>query len=215
MNRRLVLKQLAAFAALSYVGTAALAQRAGGPAFQTLGSRIPTEAPGKVEVIEFFHYGCPHCRDFDPLIEHWVKSLPKDVAFRRVPAIWGNAQLRELARLYYTIERTGAIDKLHSSVFPAFQEQKRPLNTEEGVRSWVEKSGVDAKAFMDTYKSFGLNALVQRAEQLAAAYKIQGVPTMAVGGRYITSASISGSHENTLKVVDELIVKARGELGRS
>ena len=132
-----------------------------------------------------------------------------------MPAIWGNAQLRELARLYYTIERTGAIATLHSAVFPAFQEQKRPLTTEEGVRSWVEKAGVDAKAFMDTYKSFGLQASVQRAEQLAAAYKVQGVPTMAVGGRYITSASISGSHENTLKVVDELIVKARGELGRS
>lgn len=211
MNRRLALKQLAAFAALSSLGATAYAQRAGGPAFETLPTRISPEVAGKIEVIEFFHYGCPHCRDFDPLIEHWLKSLPKDVSFRRVPAIWGNAQLRELARLYYTIERAGLIDTLHAAVFPAMQDRKMPLHTEAGVRDWIGGFQVDAKAFMDTYKSFGLQAQVQRAEQVAGAYKVKGVPTMAVGGRYTTSASLSGSHENTLKVVDELIAKVRSE----
>lgn len=209
MNRRLMLKQVGALAALSAVAPTVLAQQS---QFVTLPSKLEGDSPDKIEVIEFFHYGCPHCKDFDPLLNTWLKSVPEDVAFRRVPAIWGNAQLRELARLYYTIETTDHIETLHEAVFPAVQTQRRPLHTEEGVRAWVAGfSGVDASAFMDTYKSFGLKAMLQRADQLARAYRVQGVPTMAVGGRYVTSASMTGSHVNALKMVDELIVKARSE----
>jgi thiol:disulfide interchange protein DsbA len=210
MNRRLMLKGLAAVAALSATGPVAFAQQR--ELYQTLPNRVASETPGKVEVIEFFHYGCPHCRDFHPLLKHWLTSLPDDVAFRAVPAIWGNEQLRGLARLYYAAERTGNLDKLEASIFAAVQDERRPIHTEAGVRDWIGRFDLDAKAFMDTYNSFAMQALVQRADQVARAYRVQGVPTMAVGGRYYTSASITGSHENTLKVVDELIVKARAEL---
>lgn len=215
MNRRLMLKHLAAAAALSVAGPAAIAQRRSPEPFQILPNRIPPETAGKIEVIEFFHYGCPHCRDFYPLIKHWLKSLPEDVGFRGVPAIWGNEQLRGLARLYYAAERTGTLDKLEEGIFVAVQDDKRPIHTEAGVRDWLGRFDVDAKAFMDTYNSFALQAMVQRADQIARAYRVQGVPTMAVGGRYMTSASMTGSHENTLKVVDELIVRVRAEDGRS
>ncbi len=210
MNRRLMLKHLAAAAALSAVGSTAFAQRRS-EMYQTLPNRIPAETPGKIEVIEFFHYGCPHCRNFYPLMKHWLKSLPEDVAFRAVPAIWGNEQLRGLARLYYAAERTGTLDQLEEAIFAAVQDEKRPIHTEAGVRDWIGRFDLDAKGFMDTYNSFALGAMVQRADQVARAYRVQGVPTVAVGGRYLTSASMTGSHENTLKVVDELIQRVREE----
>lgn len=206
MNRRIALKQLSALAALSAAGPMAYAQR---QPYQPVEPAVASEAPGKVEVIEFFHYGCPHCRDFDPLLEHWIKKLPKDVAFRRVPAIWGNEQLLGLARLHYAMELTGVVDQLHPAVFPAVQDRKQPLHTEEGVRAWLGGFQVDAKAFMANYKSFGMSALLKRAEQTAMSYKVRGVPTMAVGGRFTTSASLTGGHEKTLQVVDELITKVR------
>jgi thiol:disulfide interchange protein DsbA len=209
MNRRTALQQLGAIALLAGPAGTVLAQ--GSARFQTLDPAVATSSPGKVEVLEFFHYGCPHCRDFDPLLEQWKKNLPADVVFVRVPAIWGNAQLRGLAQLYYAIEASGQVDALHGAVFGAVQSDKLPLFSEDGVRDWVSKRGVDAKAFMDVYKSFGVQSMVQRADQVARSYKIQGVPTMAVGGRYLTSASMTGSHPAALKMVDELIVRARGE----
>lgn len=215
MNRRSMLKHLgglAVVAALVPVAPVVLAQQAGA-GFQSLPSKIKGDDPQKIELIEFFHYGCPHCRNFDPLLHTWLKTLPEDVSFRRVPAVWGNPQLRELARLYYTLETLGEVDRLNESVFVAVQEKKLPLHTEKGVRDWVAAQGLDEKVFMDTYKSFGLNAQLQRAEQLGKTYQVNGVPTMAVGGRYLTSASMTGSHEGTLKMVDELIIKSRAELG--
>ncbi|HRP96340.1 MAG TPA: thiol:disulfide interchange protein DsbA/DsbL [Rhodocyclaceae bacterium] len=212
MNRRLMLKGLAVLAALSATAPTVLAQQGGGELYNILPNRVASETSGKVEVIEFFHYGCPHCRDFHPLMKEWLKRLPEDVEFRAVPAIWGNAQLRGLARLYYAAERSGHLASLEDAIFAAVQDERLPIHTEEGVRDWIGRFDLDAKAFMDTYNSFAMQAMVQRADQVARAYRVQGVPTMAVGGRYVTSASITGSHENTLKVVDELIVKARAEL---
>lgn len=211
MNRRHALQQLGALALLAGPVGQVFAQQASGPGFQTLDPAVPTAAKGKIEVIEFFHYGCPHCRDFDPLLEQWKKRLPADVSFVRVPAIWGNAQLQALARLYYTFEVTGQVEALHGKVFAALQDNKEPLHTEDGVRAWVGKQGVDAKSFMEAYKSFGVQSQVQRADQLARTYKVQGVPMMAIDGRFATSASMTGSHENTLKQVDQLLARVRSE----
>lgn len=218
MNRRSMLMQLGALGVLAASGSRVLAQT--GEAFKTLPGKITGDTPDKIELIEFFHYGCPHCRDFDPLLHVWLKNLPGDVSFRRVPAIWGNPQLRELARLYYTLETLGEVDRLNAAVFAAVQDKKLPLHTEQGVRDWAAAQGLDVAVFMNTYNSFGINTQVKgadhklkRADELAKAYDIKGVPTMAVGGRYLTSASMTGSHEATLKMVDELIVKARAELG--
>jgi len=209
MQRRQVLKQLAALAGLALVGESVLAQ--GAQPFMVLSTPQPTEVKGKVEVIEFFHYGCPHCREFDPLLEDWLKNLPADVTFRRVPAIWGNPQLQGLARFYYAEEATGELAKLHPKVFAAVQDAKAPLATEAGALEWVASQGVDAKKFAEAYKSFGVATKVQRADQLARTYQIQGVPTLAIAGKYITSASLTGSHPNTLKMAEQLIARARKE----
>jgi protein dithiol oxidoreductase (disulfide-forming) len=213
MQRRQVLKQLAALGGLALVGESILAQE--GQPFLVLSPAQPTDVKGKVEVIEFFHYGCPHCRDFDPLLDQWLKAQPGDVVFRRVPAIWGNPQLQGLARFYYAEEASGDLAKLHSKVFGAVQDDKVPLNTEAGALEWVARQGVDAKKFTEAYKSFGVASKVQRADQLAKDYKIQGVPTLAIDGKYLTSASMAGGHPNALKMADQLIARARKEQGRA
>ncbi|MCB1907249.1 MAG: thiol:disulfide interchange protein DsbA/DsbL [Rhodocyclaceae bacterium] len=210
MDRRQALKNVAVLAGLAATGGRAFAQ---GRSYNTLDPAQPTEDASRIEIIEFFHYGCPHCRDFDPLLEAWLVNLPGDVTFKRVPAIWGNAKLKQLARLYYSAEATGDLHTLHGEVFAAFQTSKIPLDTEPGVRDWVAGKGLDADKFMAAYKSFGIQSKLARAEQLARNFRVQGVPTMAVDGKYTTSASLTGSHENTLKVIDELIAKVRAERG--
>lgn len=207
MERRDVLKQLAALAGLSAVGAPAFAQSA--TQYEPVNPPQPTSDPARIEVLEFFHYGCPHCRDFDPLVQDWVKKLPADVAFSHVPAIWGNANLRALAQFYYAMETAGIAHDLHPKVFKVFQDDKVPLMTEEGAIQWVTDNGFDGKKFADAYKSFGVRGKVQRADQLARNYRIRGVPTLAIGGQFLTSASMAGSHESALTVADQLIERIR------
>lgn len=206
MNRRDALK----LAGLALALPAATVAQANEP-FQVIEPAQKADDPSKIEVLEFFHYGCPHCRDFHPLIAAWKKKLPADVAFRAVPAVWNNAQLGGLARLYYTAEITGDLGALEPAIFAAVQDDKRPLFNEQQVGEWIAGKVADPAKFIETYKSFGVGSLVQRADQLARAMKIQGVPAMVIGGRYMTSASLTGSHENTLAVADDLIARTRKE----
>lgn len=206
MKRRDALK----LAGLALILPAASVARANEP-FQIIEPAQKADDPSKIEVLEFFHYGCPHCRDFHPLITEWKKKLPADVAFRAVPAVWNNAQLGGLARLYYAAEITGNLAALEPAIFAAVQDDKRPLFEEAQVSEWVTGKVSDVAKFVETYKSFGVGSMVQRADQLARAMKIQGVPSMVIGGRYMTSASLSGSHENTLKTADDLIARVRKE----
>lgn len=215
MNRRHALQQLGALMLLAAPSAHVLAQAGAGAQFEVLDPPVSTSSKGKIEVVEFFHYGCPHCRAFDPLLEQWKKKLAADVALVRIPAIWGNPQLRGLAQLYYALQVTGQVDKVHEHIFAAVQDDKVPLHTEDGVRAWVEKQGLDVKAVMDAYKSFGVQSLVKQADAAARSYKVRGVPMMAVDGRYTTSSSLTGSHEATLKEVDQLLAKVRSEPRRS
>lgn len=211
MQRRDVLKQLSALAALGVVGTPVWAQGGG---FELVSPPQPTDVKGKVEVLEFFHYGCPHCKAFDPLLELWVKKLPADVVFRRVPATWGNPQLIGLAKLHLVLDAIGELPRLHAQVFDAVQNDKLPLQGEAAALEWAVKKGVDAKKFTDAYRSFNVSVQLKRIEEVGRSYKIQGVPTLAVDGKYFTSGTIAGTHEAALKAADQLIVKARGEQGR-
>lgn len=211
MNRRELMKQLAVLGALA---TPVAGTWAAGEAFQALNPPQATDDPSRIEVVEFFHYGCPHCRDFDPLLEAWIAKLPKDVAFRRIPAIWNNEQLRGLARFYYAAEISGDLHALHSKAFVALQDERVPLVTEAGVSDWIQGKVADPKKFMDAYRSFGVNSLLQRADQRARGMKIQGVPALVIDGKYTTSASMAGSHEAALTTADELIARVRKERGK-
>lgn len=212
MQRRLVLKQMAALGGLALVGSRALAQ---GAPYTALSTPQPTEVKGKVEVIEFFSYGCSHCHDFDPLLGRWVKGLPQDVNFLRVPITFNRAEWTTYARVYYALEALGELDRLHLEVFKALHDSRIPLHEERALLDWAASKGVDARKMADTLKSFGVQSRLQRAVQVAAAYKVNGVPLMAVDGKWLVSASSAQGFEGMLKVAGELIVKARKEQGRS
>src|SRR5687767_4564300 len=130
--------------------------------YQVLSPSQPTEGGGKVEVIEFFWYGCPHCYTLEPHIEAWVKTLPPDVEFRRVPAVfsqrWGHD-----AAIYYTLEALGLVEKLHRPLFDAIHKNNLRTDSEPALSEWLQKQGVDPKKFMDTLKSFGVQSKTRRA----------------------------------------------------
>ncbi|MCX8086845.1 MAG: thiol:disulfide interchange protein DsbA/DsbL [Rhodocyclaceae bacterium] len=170
----------------------------------------PTEVPGKVEVIEFFWYGCPHCADFEPLLKQWLKQLPPDVHFRKVPAVF-NPTWGEGARLYYTLEALGLLDKLNDAVFEAMTKQRIRLDNEKVLAEWIAKQGVDAKKFMEMYKSFAIDGKVRRAAEMTQEYGFGGVPVLIVGGKYMPAPGLSSFGE-MLKVVEGLIAKNRAEL---
>ncbi|MBX3599491.1 MAG: thiol:disulfide interchange protein DsbA/DsbL [Rubrivivax sp.] len=177
-----------------------------------LGTPAPVSLPSpekKVEVVEFFWYGCPHCYAFEPLLESWAKRLPPDVAFRQVP-VGFMAPHQTHQKLYYALEDIGALPTLHRRVFNALHQERRRLGSEKEITEFVAANGVDAAKFGAAFKSFSVATKANRAKQLTDAYKIDGVPAMGIHGRFYTSASLSGSHERALAVADFLIQRARG-----
>jgi len=168
----------------------------------------PVATPGKVEVIEFFSYHCVHCFHLEPVLAPWAKNLPANVSFRRDQIVWG-AQMEPLARLFATFNATKTLDKLHAPALKAMVEQKINLADEAALGKWLAtQPGVNVTAFMQTYKSFGINAQVGRASKMTRDYAIQGTPTIVVAGKYATMAA---EPARLLQVVDELIIKARGK----
>lgn len=171
----------------------------------------PSDAPGKIEVLEFFSYGCPHCRDFHPIIEEWSKSLPDDVALRAVPVTFGRGPWKNLARLHFTLDYMGELARLNRPLFDALHVERKRLFTDEAILDWVADQGVDREAFATAFDSFGVHTRLARAEQLAAAYQINAVPTLAVGGRYVVVGAAAQTYDDLLAIADGLIAKARSE----
>jgi protein dithiol oxidoreductase (disulfide-forming) len=168
----------------------------------------PTDEPGKIEVLEFFSYGCPHCAEFHPKLSAWVAKLPADVVVKRVPVSFGRAAWANIAKLYYALEVTGDLARLDGEVFKAVHEERANLFDEKTLNEWVAKKGVDPKKFADAYGSFGVMSKVKRADQMTQTYKIQGVPTLAVEGKYLVGGR---DFTEALSIADQLIAKARSE----
>ncbi len=168
----------------------------------------PSDDPAKIEVLEFFSYGCPHCSDFHPLISAWSAKLPTDVVFKRVPITFGRAAWANIAKLYYTLETTGDLAKLDGDVFKAIHGDRINMFDEKTLTDWVVKKGVDPKKFADTFNSFGVMSKVKRGDQLAQAYRIQGVPAIAVDGKYLVGGK---DFTEQLAISDKMIAKARSE----
>lgn len=174
--------------------------------------------PGKVEVIEFFFYRCPHCFVLDPLVETWKKTLPPDVAFRRVP-IGTAAQLKILTRMYYALESMGQTEATHTAIFNAIHRDRLALDDEKSIVEFLGKIGQDTAKFKQAFNSFSMQSKVQQANALSSAYKVEGVPALAVAGRYVTSPSQAGAPgqaeivqgQQALAVVDYLIKLARAK----
>lgn len=163
---------------------------------------------GKIDVAEFFWYECPHCNQFEPLLEPWTKKLPPDAAFRRVP-VGFTARHQVAQKVYYALEEIGALEAAHRKVFTAIHGQGQRLTSEADALAIVGAAGVDKAKFAEAYKSFGVNTKSAKARALSEAYKVDGVPMLGIHGRYFTSASIAGNHERALMVADYLIGLAR------
>lgn len=208
--RKLVYAMLAVLAAgIFSAAPAGAAAPVEGKQYARLQMPQPTEQNGKVEVIEFFWYGCPHCADLEPTLKPWVKKLPADVTFRKVPAILGNSWAPG-ARLFYTLEAMGQLDRLNDAVFNAMVRQKINLNDENTLLDWVAKQGVDRQKFADMYKSFSIEGKVRRAAEMTQEYGFGGVPVLIVGGKYMPNPV--GSLQDMLRVVDGLIEMNRAEI---
>ena len=168
----------------------------------------PTDDAAKIEVVEFFSYGCPHCADFNPMVSAWAAKLPADVVFKKVPITFGRGAWESIARLYYTLEITGDLARLEADVFKAIHSDKVNLFEQGALTEWVTKKGVDPKKFTDTFKSFGVMSKVKRGDQMAQAYKIQGVPALAIDGKFMVGGK---DFNEQLMIADSLIAKARNE----
>lgn len=207
--KRFTRRDFVATAALAGVAVGAGAQQGTGEGFEfkSVKPPAPTDAPaGKVEVIEFFWYGCPHCNALEPLLVEWAKRLPADVAFRKVHVPW---QVQAHQQLFFTLDTMGKAHELDAKVFNAIHVERNKLDQPDAMADFVAKQGVDRKQFLDTYNSFGVKTKMQRATQLAAAYKIDGVPTFGVAGKWITAPSMVGSNGAALKMVEQLVERAR------
>jgi thiol:disulfide interchange protein DsbA len=162
----------------------------------------PTE-PGKVEVLEFFAYSCPHCAVLEPLVTEWKKTLPSKVAFSSVPVAFNQA-MKPFQYFYYSLEAVGRLD-LHPMFFAAIHQEKKRLFTQDAMIDWAVEQGVNRAQFTAAMNSFGVKSKATRADQLAKGYAIQGTPSIAVDGRYVTSPSEAGGYQETLDVAAELI----------
>jgi thiol:disulfide interchange protein DsbA len=202
-----ILAALGLFAAVD-AGAAELKE---GLDFRTINPPL-TADKNKIEVTEFFWYGCPHCFDFEPALAAWVKKLPADISFRRVPAIFPNNKWMPGARLYYTLEAMNQLEKMHSGVFSAIHVERLRLEDEKIMSEWVAKMGVDPKRFSETWSSFGVQTRVQQARDLTTAAGLTGVPAVMVHGRYL--ALTPGDYDQLLANIDQLIARVRAEAGR-
>jgi thiol:disulfide interchange protein DsbA len=163
---------------------------------------------GKIEVIEFFWYSCPHCNAFEPTLAQWIKNAAKDVMVRRIPVAF-NDSFAPQQRLFFTLEALNLLDTLHAKVFQAVHVDKQPLNTDASIQAWAEKQGVDKTKFAETYKSFGMASKLRRAVQLQNDFKVEGVPALGIAGRFYTDGSMAGSMERALQVTEALLAQVR------
>lgn len=192
--------------------------QAAGPGYVTLSDPQPTESGKKVEVTEFFWYNCSHCNAFDPVLHEWVKKQGDAISFKRVPVSFRPDFIPQ-QKMYYALEAMGQLESMHSKIFDAIHKNRQKIDTDAAILDFVSKNGVDKVKFQDAYNSFSVQAKVSRAAKLQAAYKVDGVPLVAIDGRYLTSPGKAmdalgnvSEHElmlGTMKIMDTLVAKSK------
>ena len=200
-------------AGLCLLALPAQAQLVAGRDYSVIEPAQPTDDPGRIEVVEFFSYACPHCSDLHPHITRWAAKLPADVAFHRVPVGFNQPYYQLMARLYYALEAIGELQKLDNSVFNALHEKGLKLVDEKSLSEWVAAQGVDAKKFHDAFNAFGVVSKAKRGDQLAQAARITGVPSLVVDGRYLVTGKEIKTLPDLLALADKVIDKRRNEIG--
>ncbi len=180
-----------------------------GADYKVLARPVATEAPaGRLEVIEFFWYSCPHCNNFEPMLDAWARALPADVVLRKVPVGFRPDFLPQ-QRLFYTLEAMDLLPRLHAKVYQAIHMERQPVTRDDSILAWIEKQDVDRARFQETYASPYVSSKVRQALQLQEAYGVEGVPSMGIAGRWYTDGSMAGSMPRVLQVTDFLLAQAR------
>lgn len=205
--RKLVISAVLAAASLFGLPAVAADYQAG-KEYEVLSSPVPVAEPGKIEVVELFWYGCPHCYQFEPVINPWVEKLPADVAFRRIPAMFGGIWNTH-GQLFLALESMGVETQVHDAVFAAYHQERKKLATPEEMAEFLAGQGVDKDAFLKAYNSFGVESRVEQAKKLGMAYQISGVPVLIVNGKYRFDLGSAGGPQGALDVADFLIEKER------
>ncbi|HCN64683.1 MAG TPA: thiol:disulfide interchange protein [Pseudomonas sp.] len=179
-----------------------------GKTYVELANPVPVAEPGKIEVVELFWYGCPHCYAFEPTINPWADKLPADVHFVRIPAMFGGPWDAH-GQLFLTLEAMGVEHKVHAAIFNAIQKEGKRLTDKNDMADFVATQGVDKEKFLQTFDSFAIKGQIVKAKELAKKYEVSGVPTLIVNGKYRFDLGTAGGPEQALNVADQLIAKER------
>lgn len=171
----------------------------------------PTQSEHKIEVVEVFWYGCLHCYNFEPYLNRWLETKSEDIDFRRMPGIFNKSWIPH-AKTYFTAKKMGVLEQIHEPLFHALHTQKRRINNDDALYDFVTKLGVDGGEFSKIYSSNATETNIKEALVMGKRYRVTGVPSVVVNGKYLTSASLAGSFENMLKVVDKLVDRERKAL---
>lgn len=207
LKRVLLTLSLAVFAPLLACAQESTSFEAG-KHYDVISPAIRTASPGKIEVAEFFWYGCSHCYSFEPVIGQWKKTIAEDVSFRQIPAMWGGAM--ELhARAFYAAQALGVEEKMSPVIFQAMNVDRKPLRSEAEIAQLFAQNGVSEEDFIKAYKSFGVDSQVRQANATARGARITGTPCIMVNGKYLITARKAGSTANMLKVADYLVEQER------
>ena len=211
-RRQFSLAAATAATSLAWGANTAFAQQAApkeGKDYVKLSKPATTEAPaGKVEVIEFFWYSCPHCNAFEPAFAAWKQKAPAHVVVRRVPVAF-NASFVPQQKLYFTLQAMDNFDAMHVKVFHAIHVERNKLATDDAIFEWVGKQGANVAKFKEIYNSFNVASQVRKATQVQQAYDVEGVPSMGVAGRYYVDGTMAGSTDNMLRLVEQLAAQVR------
>ncbi|RMF16227.1 MAG: thiol:disulfide interchange protein DsbA/DsbL [Gammaproteobacteria bacterium] len=182
-----------------------------GKHYQVLPAAVPTQDPTKVEVVELFWYGCPHCYRFDPLVHAWKKKLPEYAYFRAMPMAF-NAQWALHAQTFYALQAIGWEEKVHQAVFDALARDHKPLLSEEAITDFLVQQGVPGEAFSKAFRSFAVKGKLNQSRKAATDYRVDGVPALVVNGKYVITASGAGDFLTMLRIADYLVEKEKATL---
>ena len=172
----------------------------------------PVAVADRIEVIDFFWYGCPHCNNLQPALERWVGNKPADVLVRRIPAILRDSWAPH-ARIYYTLEALGEVERLHQRVYHGYHVEELHMSKPGVMSAWAQRNGIDRERWEQAYDSPEVRRKVEEAARLTRAYQVTGTPSLVVNGRYLTSGSMAESLNRVVDIVDGLVHKVRSEAG--
>lgn len=205
--RRLFVSALLAFGAMLAVSTATAEEYQAGSDYEVISPAMPAAGNGKVEVVELFWYGCPHCYQFEPILQQWLKHKPANVEFVRIPAIFNNPRWKLHAHAYYTAEVLGVLEQFHKPFFDAIHQDRLRMNNQREIREFFLRIGVEGDTFDSTFESFAVQAKVRRAADLTRQYGISGVPSMVINGKYRSDGPMAKSYERLLRIVESLVAR--------